>query len=167
MKRMIAGIERAIGQLLVAVAIGSYTVLTTMIFFMVIARYVFQWSIIGPDEIALIAAMWLYMSGAMIASRTNDHIVVDFLPEMLKGTRWQEPHRIATGALILVACGFFLHIGWELFSVSLQRPQRTPGLRLSQLWATSALMVASVGCFAYTLKSLIAGDRFYQPQIKD
>lgn len=167
MKHLAAWADLWIGRLLNFVAISAYAILTAMIVFMVIARYVFQWSIIGPDEIALIAAMWLYMCGAMIATRNNDHIVVDFLPEALQATRWAGVHRVATGVLIVIACGFFMSIAWELFHTSLERPQRTPGLRLSQLWATSAVMVASLGCFAYTLKSLFNGERFYQPQLKE
>ena len=76
-------IDRKLASLSNFIAIIASAMVTGLIFFMVIARYLLEWSLIGADEIALFSAMWLYMTGAIIASRRAEHLVVDFLPQLL------------------------------------------------------------------------------------
>ncbi|TDB01187.1 TRAP transporter small permease [Halomonas marinisediminis] len=147
-----------INRLLDFMAIITSVVLVSMVFFMVIARYVFEWSIIGLDEIALLAAMWLYMSGAIIASRNNEHLVVDFLPQRINSKKLLMLHQRFIALIMVAASGFFCYLAWDLLQFSLRLPQHTAGLKLPELLPKSALMVASVACLLYSLRDLITGN---------
>ncbi|QOR37747.1 TRAP transporter small permease subunit [Billgrantia diversa] len=153
-----------VSRLINAVAIITSVVLVGMVFFMVISRYVFNWSIIGMDEIALISAMWLYMSGAVIASRRSEHLVVDFLPQRISSPALLKIHQRLIAMIMLLTSGFFVFLAWKLLGFSLRLPQYTPGLKLPELIAKSAVMLASVGCFLYALRDLLTGKTCHNPQ---
>ncbi|WP_286238049.1 TRAP transporter small permease [Neptuniibacter halophilus] len=128
-----------------------------LVFFQVITRYVLEISIIGLDELALIGAMWLYMMGALIASRRAEHLVVDFVPQQIKSSFWKKVHQRVIALIMVGTCAFFVYLSWRMLSFSLRRPQYTEGLDIPQLVAQSAIILASVGCLVYALRDLISG----------
>lgn len=148
-------------RLLDYTAIITSIVLVSMVFFMVISRYVLEWSIIGLDEIALVAAMWLYMTGAIIASRNNEHLVVDFLPQRIKSKKLLTFHQRVIALIMVATSGFFVFLAWELLQFSLRLPQYTAGLEIPEILPKSAVMVASVCCFFYSMRNLFSGKPCY------
>ena len=65
------------------VVIVTNLAVTALILFLVLARFVLGWSVVGVLELATLSAMWLYMCGAVIAARNREHLVVDFLSQSL------------------------------------------------------------------------------------
>ncbi|MDO6564369.1 TRAP transporter small permease subunit [Amphritea sp. 1_MG-2023] len=128
-----------------------------LVFFQVITRYVLEISVIGLDELALISAMWLYMTGALIASRRAEHLVVDFLPQQIKSSFWQKCHQKVIALIMVSTCAFFVYLSWRMLSFAIRRPQYTEGLDIPQLVAQGAIILASVGCFLYALRDLFTG----------
>lgn len=159
-----SALDRTAARVFNLIVILSSAILTGVIFFMVIARYLLEWSIIGADEIALFSAMWLYMTGAMVASRRAEHLVVDFLPQQMTSPKLLRLHQRVIALIMVATTVFFMYLSWRMFSFAIKRPQTTPGLGLSELIPLSAIMLASVGCFAYAIRDLITGKACHNPK---
>lgn len=142
-------------------AVITSVILVGLVTFSVISRYVFQWSIIGLNELALVAAMWLYMTGAMIASRRSEHLVVDFLPQKLTSPFWRGVHQRIIALIMVGASLFFIKLAWDMVGFALRLPSSTPGLGIPELIPKAALVLASVWCFGYALRDLITGNPCY------
>ena len=80
-----------IGILNLVVIVTSLAI-TGLILFLVLARFVLGWSVVGVLELATLSAMWLYMCGAVVAARNHEHLVVDFLALSLKSPRSKALH---------------------------------------------------------------------------
>lgn len=140
-----------------AVAIAASLLVTGLLFVLVLARYVFGWNFSEAHDLSLLAAMFLYMTGALIASRRLEHLTVDFLPSQISRARAKAIHRAVVATITAIICAFFIYWAYRMFAWGLMRPQTTPALRLP-LWIPQAsIMLAAVGCFAYALRDLIAG----------
>jgi TRAP-type transport system small permease protein len=159
-----SAIDRAMASVLNVVAITASAVVAGVIFFMVIARYVLEWSIVGADELALVSAMWLYMVGAIIASRRAEHLVVDFLPQQLKSPLLLRLHQRVVALIMVATTVFFIYLSWRMLGFALKRPQTTPGLNIPELIPLSAVVLASIGCFVYALRDLITGKACHNPK---
>ena len=72
-------IDRLSGNLVESVVIICSLSILCLMLFLVISRYIFGWSVVGVLELVMIFGIWLYMFGALAASRKNDHLVVDFV----------------------------------------------------------------------------------------
>ncbi len=152
-------VDRVIGGVLNLVAFTASLLVVGLMVFLILARYVFGWSLVGTLELVMLAGMWLYMSGALIASRRNEHLVVDFLELQIRDTRIRALHRTLVASIVVVICACFVYWSYRMLSWGMVRPQRTPELGIP-LWISQAsIMVASIGCFCYALRDFIAGLR--------
>jgi len=131
---------------------------------MVIARYLLEWSLVGADEIVLFSAMWLYMTGAIIASRRAEHLVVDFLPQLLKSPVLLRLHQRVIALIMVGTTMFFMYLAWRMMSFAIKLPQTTPGLNLPELIPLSAVAIASIFCFAYAMRDLVTGRACHKPK---
>ena len=66
-RRLDAGIMWLMGL----VVIVTNLAVTGLILFLVLARFVLGWSVVGVLELATLSAMWLYMCGAVVAARNR------------------------------------------------------------------------------------------------
>lgn len=164
MRAFFSALDHFVAGVFNLIAIASSVLLTGLVFFMIVARYLLEWSIVGLDEVALISAMWLYMTGAMIASRRAEHLVVDFLPQQLSSERLLRLHQRVIALIMLSTTIFFMYLAWRMYGFAAKRPQSTPGLGLPEMIPLSAVMLASVGCFAYALRDLITGKACHNPK---
>lgn len=156
---MLARFDRWIAAALNAVAILCSTLVTGLLFLLVLTRYVLGWNFSAAHDLSLLAAMFLYMTGALIASRRGEHLTVDFLPSRLTGQKAKAVHKTLIAAITTVVCALFVYWGYEMFAWGLQRPQTTPALRLP-LWIPQlSIMIAAIGCFAYAVRDLLHGIR--------
>lgn len=155
MMRFFVELDRRIGWILNASVIISSITLVGLMLFLVVARYVFGWSVIGLLEMIMVFGMWLYMIGALIASRKREHLVVDFLHEQIASRRLRLLHRVVVAAVTFVICIFFGYLAYRMLQWGMRRPQHTPGLSLPLWWPQSAIMFASIGCSLYALRDLV------------
>jgi len=164
MLNIFSSIDRLMARLLNFIAIIASAVVTGLVFFMVIARYGLEWSIVGVDELALFSAMWLYMIGGVIASRRAEHLVVDFLPQQITSPVLLRLHQRVVALIMVATTLFFIYLAWRMMSFAIKRPQTTPGLGLPELIPLSAVALASIGCFAYAMRDLITGRACHNPK---
>lgn len=150
-----ARIGGAVAFVLDAIAVVSSVTVTALMFFLVIARYVLGLSIVGTHELIMLAAVSLYMGGAVIASRKRDHLTVDWLASAIADPRRKAAHDLLIAVLTVIITVFFLVWSYWMFSWGLKRPQWTPAYHIP-LWVPQlAIGLAAVGCFAYALRDLI------------
>lgn len=164
MLNFLSSIDRALARVFNFIVIIASTIVTGMVFFMVVARYALEWTVIGADEVALISAMWLYMVGAMIASRRAEHLVVDFLPQMLKSPVLLRLHQRVIALIMVGTTLFFMYLACRMLGFATRLPQSTPGLGIPELVPLSAVVLASVGCFGYAMRDLITGRAAHNPK---
>jgi len=147
--------DRGLHRLLRLLVITTSMVITLCLVVLVITRYFFDISLSGMHETSLVAAMWLYMGGAILASRRSEHLVVDFLATSLKTPRGRALHNVLVAVLTLVVVCFFAQWVWGMFAWGLKRPQTIPILNIPLWWAQAPLALMVLCGLAYGLRDLV------------
>ena len=132
---------------------------TGLILFLVLARFVLGWSVVGVLELATLSAMWLYMCGAVVAARNREHLVVDFLTLSLKSPRARALHDLAVSVIMVVLSVFFIGLARDMVAWSIARPQTTAALSLPLMLPQSSIVLASGLFLVYALRDLIVAAR--------
>ena len=136
------------------------TLIVTLLFTGVVARYVFTLPIIWIDEVVSLSFLWLAMLGAVIAMHRNEHlrltIVVERVPEHLRG--YLQAFALCAVAATLLALApaalEYTRDEWAIKSPELSLPN---ALRVSAIAFGVIAMLALVSVFALrtvTLKQL-------------
>jgi TRAP-type transport system small permease protein len=155
---MIGRIDKYFMAFLKTVIILSNLVITALMIFLVVARYILGWSVVGIHETALIFAMWLYMSGSVVASRRSEHLVVDLVAKKIRNPGWLRFHQRFIALIMIITSVFFMFWAWKMLAWSMKRPQTTPALSIPLLVPQSAIMFASVASFVYAVRDFFKKD---------
>lgn len=148
-------VGRGIALLLDVVAVAASVAVAGLMAFLVLARYVLGLAVIGLHELILLAAVLLYMTGAVIAARKREQLTVDWLAGTLADPRKKAAHDLLISVLTVTVTIFFMVWAYSMFAWGLQRPQVTPAYRIP-LWIPQfAIGLAAVGCFAYAVRDVI------------
>ncbi|MBY5989907.1 MULTISPECIES: TRAP transporter small permease [Roseovarius] len=149
----------AIAIVLNVIGVVSSAAVVGLMFFLVVARYVLGLSVVGLHELIMLAAVALYMVGAVIASRRHEHLTVDWIAGSLKNPRGKAAHDLLIATLTIVVTCFFMVWAYHMFTWGMKRPQSTPAFQIP-LWIPQfAIGVAAVGCYAYALRDAIDACR--------
>ena len=143
-----------IGILNVVVIVMSLAI-TGLILFLVLARFVLGWSVVGVLELATLSGMWLYMCGAVVAARNHEHLVVDFLALSLKNPKHKALHTFAVSVVMVVLSLFFLSLANDMVAWSIKRPQTTAALSIPLIVPQSAIVLAAILCAVYAVRDAI------------
>lgn len=126
------------------------------IFTGVVSRSVFEAPLFGVEELVLIAVMWLYMLGAVLASRDSSHLSADFLPSLIDNPRVLSAVELFAHLISLAMCLAFVIWSWQLFSWSLHWQQATPVFAWPWFVSQSSPFVCSVLMSLYVLRDCLA-----------
>lgn len=144
-------------KILDAVVIITSLLITAFLVVLVLLRYGFDTSVGGLHEASLVAAMWLYMFGATIASKRREHLVVNVLEQSLQSQRVSAIHQIVISTLTWVITLIFIYWTWRMFAWGIKRPQTIPGLGLP-LWVSQLpLAVVAIASCAYAIRDISCG----------
>lgn len=161
---MLSRLDKGIATGLKAVAILCSILLAALLLLLVLFRYVFGWNFVAAHDLSLMASIFLYMSGALIASRNREHLTVTYLETRLSSERARVIHRIVVALITTVVAAFFIHWSYEMVSWGLKRPQTTVTLHIP-LWIPQlAIVAAAIGSFCYALRDLIQAFRDLRKQ---
>jgi TRAP-type C4-dicarboxylate transport system permease small subunit len=155
MSNIVKSIEDKVEKLLHLIIIITSFTITALMVFLVLSRYVFGWSVVGIHEVALVCAMWLYMTGSIIATKRSEHLVVDFFAQKITSEKGRIIHQRVIAAILIFTGGFFAYWSWKMLGWSLKRPQTTPALSIPLLIPQSAIIVACIGSNIYALRDFI------------
>ncbi len=155
MRNLFEFLDRWLMRLMSVVIFFSTAIIVCLITFLILSRYVFGWSVVGLLELSTLSALWLYMIGAVVASRNREHITVDFTAQSLNSPRLAAAHDLAISVILFVLGLFFLSLSWDMIEWAFRRPQVTPGLGIPLFAGQAALVAAAVLGMAYTVRDLI------------
>lgn len=136
----------------------SKYLLTTLIaivalgqFVQVITRYVLQIPVMGLEETMMYPTLWLYILGAVNASRENTHIRANVLEIFLKTPRQHAILAIAGEVISLVVGGWLWLWSWEYTLYAWRVWKESPTLYIPTFYADVALVVGMTLMILYTL----------------
>ncbi len=152
---LLAALDRKVAWLLDAAAFTASLLVVGLMLYLVVARYVFGWSVVGLLELIMMFGMWLYMLGVLIASRRNEHLVVDFFEQQVKAPRVKAVLKIVIGCVTFATTVFFAMLAWRMLKWGFVRPQSTPGLGIPLWIPQSAILFAAAGCTLYALRDIV------------
>jgi TRAP-type transport system small permease protein len=133
-------------------------------FVQVLTRYVIQIPVMGLEETILYPTLWLYIFGAVNASRENTHIRANVLEIFLKTER-QHAILATIGEVISLIIGLWLLLwAWDYTKYAWRVWRESPTLYIPTFYSDVALLVGMALMMIYTLwhlskhvRALVAG----------
>ena len=124
-------------------------------FVQVLTRYVFQVPVMGLEETIMFPTLWLYVLGAVNASREGTHISANVLEIFLKTERQQTILAIV-GEVVSLGIGIWLTLwAWDYVRYAWRAWRESPTLYIPTFYADVSLFVGMVLMMAYTIWHLI------------
>ena len=111
-----------------AIVFAMMAVMATLVFVNVVARYVFNFSIIWTEEVSQYLMIWIAYLGAGLALREGRHVAVEMLQDRLP-TALGRRLRMAVGGLVLIFLGVVTVLGFQF--AAFVWSQETPVLSIS------------------------------------
>ena len=124
-------------------------------FVQVITRYVLQIPVMGLEETMAYPTVWLYLLGAVNASRENTHIRANVLEIALKTPRQHTILAIVGEVISLVVGGWLLVWAWDFTRYSWRVWRESPTLYIPTFYADIALVLGIFLMMLYTVSHFI------------
>lgn len=137
--------------LIVFVALGQFV--------QVITRYVFQVPVMGLEETMLYPTVWLYILGAVNASRENTHIRAIVLEIWLTTPRQHRILAIIGEVISLIVGLWLLSWAWEFTQYAWRIWKESPTLYIPTFYSDVALVVGLTLMMVYTVWHMICHIR--------
>ena len=123
-------------------------------FVQVVTRYVLQIPVMGLEETLLYPTIWLYVLGAVNASRENSHIRANVLEIFLTRQRAHALLAVIGEVLSLVVGLWLLGWVWDFTRYSWRVWRESPTLYIPTFYADIALLVGMVLMMLWSLLHL-------------
>lgn len=150
----IIGCQCLLTSLLEWVVLVSSVLVAGVLAYLVIARYVFNWPTTGLHTIVIISAMWLYMSGALLASRNRQHLVVDYLAVKIGNGRLKEGHELMVALIQFAIVLIFVYWTWRMFAWGSRYSTTMPELGIPIWIPQLAIAFNAIGSTCYALRDI-------------
>jgi len=121
----------------------------------IFTRIVLGAPMFGLEELVLICVMWLYMMGAILASKERSHLSADFVQTFVKNQKVVNFSHLITSIISLIIVSFFVSWSYDLFVWALEKKQTTPVFNIPWYLSQGSLLFAGVCMFFYTLRDVI------------
>jgi len=142
-----------------AVLIACSVFITLLVFGAVLMRYVFHYPGMEVEEIATLAAFWLYFTGAVYGSYERTHIKTELIHLVLKQPRHYAAAKSAASLITLTLTGIMSYWGYTFFVWGIEKWARSPVLQLPMVYAQSSIFVGAVFMSFYFLVELVDNIR--------
>lgn len=156
------------------VMITCSTVVTAVIVYSCILRYVFGGNFYGSEDVILLFAFWLYFMGAVHGSFENSHIKADLVSVYVHNLRIKDTLGLLVQLLMIVINLILLLWGWEYFQWGLEKMPLTSALKIPLVITQSAvffglLLMAfyHIYYFQRNLRTYIRHGFYSEPQDGD
>lgn len=124
-------------------------------FVQVITRYVLQVPVMGLEETMLYPTIWLYVFGAVNASREDTHIRANVLEIVIKTERGHTILAIVGEVISLVIGLWLLSWAWEFTQYAWRVWKESPTLYIPTFYSDVALVVGLALMMLYTATHLV------------
>lgn len=128
--------------LIIIVALGQFV--------QVITRYVLQIPVMGLEETMAYPTLWLYMLGAVNASRENTHIRANVLEIFLKTDRQHTILAIVGEVISLIVGLWLLSWAWDFTRYAWRVWKESPTLYIPTFYSDVALVIGLALMMVYT-----------------
>ena len=143
------GFERWLVTANKGVVFFMMAVMTTLVFVNVVARYMFNYSIIWAEEISQYLMIWIAYLGAGLALREGRHVALEIVHDRLRPVISRKL-RMAIGGLVLAFLGTLTVLGFQ-FSMFVW-DQETPVLNIPLGIPTLAI---PIGCLLFAVHLIL------------
>ena len=124
-------------------------------FVQVLTRYVFQIPVMGLEETIMFPTLWLYVLGAVNASREGTHISANVLEIFLKTER-QHTILAIIGEVVSLGIGIWLTLwAWDYVQYAWRVWRESPTLYIPTFYGDLSLFVGMVFMMTYNACHLI------------
>lgn len=126
----------------------SLLMVTAVVFFNALGRYLFSFALIGAEELARLLTVYLCFFGAYVLLRRDSHVSVDVVTLMASPTIL----RVLRGTVGLIGCATMLYLAyysWQLVGFSMRTGQKASTLPVPRyvfflpIAVSSSLMVVA------------------------
>ena len=128
--------------LILIVALGQFV--------QVITRYVLQVPVMGLEETMMYPTLWLYIFGAVNASRENTHIRANVLEIFLKTDRQHTILAIVGEVISLIVGLWLLSWAWDFTRYAWRVWKESPTLYIPTFYSDVALVAGLILMMIYT-----------------
>lgn len=132
----------------------------------VVSRYVFETPLMGLEEMALLPTMWLYILGAVNASREDTQIRANVLEVFLKTDRARHWLTVISETISLIISSWLTWWAWDYFKYAKRVWKESPTLYIPTIIYEAALFLGLVVMTLYVgwhllkhLRTLVAGGK--------
>ena len=153
----LARLDRAADLAMRSISGVCLVVLLVLVSLIVLIRF-FPVVVLGwEDEVVELAFAWMVFLGSAAVWRSHEHIVIDFIPQALAGSRAGRVLEVVVGLLVLGFLAVFTWYGWLLTA---QAPGNTsPMLVLPRPLWYAAVPVSGLVMIGYTLARMLKALR--------
>ncbi|MBK5933722.1 TRAP-type C4-dicarboxylate transport system permease small subunit [Rhodovulum imhoffii] len=124
-------------------------------FVQVVTRYVLQVPVMGLEEAMMYPTIWLYILGAVNASREDTHIRANVLEIFLKAPWQHRLQAIVAETVSLVVGLWLLYWAWDFTKYSWRVWRESPTLYIPTFYADIALLAGLALMMVYTALHLV------------
>ncbi|WP_221800884.1 TRAP transporter small permease [Oceanobacter mangrovi] len=152
---VLSAIDWVLYRLIYPLVVLLSIAVATMVAFGVFSRELLDQPVFGLEELILLAAVWLYMLGAVLASRDRSHLSADFVQTFVKNPRIVHGFHLFAIAISLVMAAFFTTWSFDLLAWGVQRGQATTVFQIPLYLSQASLFAASLMFIVYLLRDLV------------
>lgn len=155
MKKLLSAIESIDNVLLLIikpiVALISLFV-AVMLAVGILSRTLFEKPVFGLEELILMAAMWLYMLGAVLASRDRSHLSADFVQVVSSNPGVVRFFHLLATVISLFMAVMFSTWSYDLMMWAVNKGQTTTVFQLPWYISQSSLFFGSILFIFYLIR---------------
>ena len=136
----------------------SMIILTLIVFFQVLARYVFKVSLDGLQELPtflMIISVWL--SAAVGTRKEGGHIKLDLVDLVIKNKKINRVIQLLVSTLTVAAAAVFTYLCFDYVNYGMESGEVSIGLKLPMWSLSSVLLVSGILMTVYNIINVYRG----------
>jgi TRAP-type C4-dicarboxylate transport system permease small subunit len=158
---MVGRLFDALERVLNGVAVVCLAVLAVTLCIQVTLRYVFHFAPVWGEEFCRILLVWVVMAGAAVSVRTNQHIRVEFLTDLLPIGLQRAWHVVRDLATLLFFC---VVVGSGIEAVGFNHAVRTVALQWPMSYLIAALPIGFAAAALFLVRRMVSSDEAQRSQ---
>ncbi len=142
-------------RLLRAIIVVTGVLVTLLMFFQIIIRYLFGFSIYGLEEAMSFFAVWMYFMGSVHGTWDRGHISANLINVLLKPGWAQQSLRVLACLLSVIISAWATVWAWQYLMNSIHRRLSSLEVGISMAWVNAAMPLGLGLMTVYFLVELV------------
>ena len=149
---LITMIDKVISSVIKPFVVLISIAIASLLSFGIFTRSILNEPVFGLEELILMAAMWLYMLGAVLASKDRSHLSADFIQVFVENQKIISFMHLVATTISLIMASFFAVWSYDLMIWAFEKSQTTTVFQLPWYLSQSSLFVASALFIFYLVR---------------